>query len=207
MKRPGKRLPVFLLFALLSIQTAACKKQQPSSFAPQPSRVNAIAAKAPKKLNLEAFCDVRDVTVSAPMFELPAVDTPSTSKHNPTAWRWINVWASWCKPCVEELPMLQRWLPQLRRAGIEVEVTYLSVDEQAADMAPMLQKYPQLHDSLRITEIDALASWVQTIGLDAGATIPIHVFVAPDGRVRCVRTGGLQNQHYDAVNALLKSVP
>jgi cytochrome c biogenesis protein CcmG, thiol:disulfide interchange protein DsbE len=47
------------------------------------------------------------------------------------------VWASWCAPCKQELPMLDDAVERLRTNG--VEVVAVSVDESAADAEEFLQ--------------------------------------------------------------------
>lgn len=45
----------------------------------------------------------------------------------------LNVWATWCAPCREEMPALDRLQGQLGGAGFEVVA--LSVDQQGAQIA------------------------------------------------------------------------
>ena len=42
------------------------------------------------------------------------------------------------------------------------------------------------------------------LGLDRGAAIPIHVFVDPQQRVRCVRVGAVSEPDYKTVEHLLQ---
>ena len=51
----------------------------------------------------------------------------------------VNLWATWCVPCVEELPALDRL--QARLGGREFEVIALSVDREGRSVvAPFLDK-------------------------------------------------------------------
>jgi thiol-disulfide isomerase/thioredoxin len=43
----------------------------------------------------------------------------------------LNIWATWCTPCREEMPALDRLQAQL--GGPEFEVVALSVDQQGAE--------------------------------------------------------------------------
>jgi thiol-disulfide isomerase/thioredoxin len=49
----------------------------------------------------------------------------------------LNVWASWCAPCKQELPMLDDAAERLRTKG--VEIVAVSVDESAADAEEFLR--------------------------------------------------------------------
>jgi thiol-disulfide isomerase/thioredoxin len=49
----------------------------------------------------------------------------------------LNVWASWCAPCKQELPMLDDAVERLRTKGIEIVA--VSVDESAADAEEFLR--------------------------------------------------------------------
>ena len=49
----------------------------------------------------------------------------------------LNVWASWCAPCKQELPMLEDAVERLRTKG--VEIVAVSVDESAADAEEFLR--------------------------------------------------------------------
>ena len=39
----------------------------------------------------------------------PAARALDSKANHAGKWRWINFWATWCKPCLEEMPMLGRW--------------------------------------------------------------------------------------------------
>lgn len=60
----------------------------------------------------------------------------------------LNVWASWCDPCREESPLLQRWHARMRRAGgtvLGVDVLDVSSDARAFVREYGLT-YPMLRD-------------------------------------------------------------
>jgi peroxiredoxin len=52
----------------------------------------------------------------------------------------LNFWASWCKPCVEELPSLERLRRQLK--GAPVEIVGVSVDESWEPVKKLTQQRP-----------------------------------------------------------------
>jgi len=52
----------------------------------------------------------------------------------------LNVWASWCAPCKQELPMLDEAVERLRPKG--VEIVAVSVDESAQDAETFLNARP-----------------------------------------------------------------
>jgi thiol-disulfide isomerase/thioredoxin len=49
----------------------------------------------------------------------------------------LDVWASWCVPCKQELPMLDEMAGRLRRQGIEVLA--VSVDQERANVVKFLR--------------------------------------------------------------------
>ena len=46
--------------------------------------------------------------------------------------------------------------------------------------------------------------WFMALGMEPDSVIPVHLFVDPADRIRCVRLGALEEDHYDTVKALLK---
>ena len=51
---------------------------------------------------------------------------------------------------------------------------------------------------------ESLTDWMKSIGLDAGAGLPLHVFVTAENKVRCARAGAVSEHHLKLVQALLK---
>jgi thiol-disulfide isomerase/thioredoxin len=164
------------------------------------------AASAPSAS--EKWCDVFYAHEQAPLFELPPAE-PATGDQIPALaadrWLWINLWATWCAPCLREMPLLAEWHERLKKEGVSVEVWYLSVDEDPEDWRHFLERHPQVAGatSLRLEAISHLEPWLKKYRIDSPAAIPIHLLVAPGGKVCCGRVGQLHPADYPAVKKLL----
>ena len=191
------RLPALIAAAVAAATAlAACDGGSTRSGEPS-SRVNAVKGQA-RAVSADELCDVRHPDTRAPAFALPALAGPAPAATG--RWRWINVWATWCKPCVEELPRLGRWAT--RHAG-RVDLVLVSADATDAEVARYRAAHPAVPASARLADPDALPPWLTTLGLDAASPIPIHVLVDPEGRTRCVRAGGVGDGDLTAAEALL----
>jgi peroxiredoxin len=72
-----------------------------------------------------------DVGERAPDFTLPALTQGSLSLHDFSRQVVVlNFWATWCPPCVEETPGLEKFAEQMRLQG--VAVLGVSVDQDVA---------------------------------------------------------------------------
>ena len=89
----------------------------------------------------------------------------------------INVWASWCGPCIDEMPELQRFANSQGAAGTQVIGLALDTPEAIKDF---LTRVPVDYPSLVDTPGPADASvW---LGNRKGV-LPYSVLVAADGKI------------------------
>ena len=183
---------------LVSLVLAACTNNQPPPS--QTSRVDVV--KAPKASPAAAgFCDARFDGASAPRLTLPELAPGTNAPSAPRdRWVWLNVWATWCAPCLRELPLIARWQELL---GFDLWL--LSLDSDAETLAKFTAGRKELAHatSLRAANPDRLGQWFAANGLAADSSIPIHLLAGPGGVVRCVRMGGLEEERLGAVKAVL----
>jgi cytochrome c biogenesis protein CcmG/thiol:disulfide interchange protein DsbE len=105
----------------------------------------------------------------------------------------MNFWATWCVPCVDEMPLLQA---AHRRVG--ERVTFLGVDRE--DFRPEAQRF------LRRTGVTYASAYDRDGSLDARYRLrgtPTSVFIDADGRIRDQVTGPLTKAQLDAELAAL----
>jgi cytochrome c biogenesis protein CcmG/thiol:disulfide interchange protein DsbE len=69
----------------------------------------------------------------------------------------LNVWASWCKPCREESPLLQRWHERMERGG---QGTVLGIDalDASSDARAFIREYGLTYPMLRDPDAGAVQS-------------------------------------------------
>ncbi|HBQ12104.1 MAG TPA: hypothetical protein DEF51_13455 [Myxococcales bacterium] len=183
----------------LSIVTAAllfvgCGEEGPAP-AP-PSRVVAVAAEAPET---ESLCDATPNTRLA----LPPLAEGQTAP-SVEGRRWVNVWATWCRPCVEEMPLLERFSERLAEDGAPTTLSFVSADRDDESVARFRQSHGDMPESLRVSDPAAVAVWGATLGLGEAASLPLHVLTDEDGRVVCARAGAVSEDDYEAVLAVLR---
>ncbi|MCB9739225.1 MAG: TlpA family protein disulfide reductase [Deltaproteobacteria bacterium] len=116
-------------------------------------------------------------------------------------YRWINFWATWCKPCVEEMPMLGRWRDALVKDGTDFSLELWSVDEDREALDAAVAK--GLPGGAFLTTADKLGDWLEGFGLPRDAVLPVHALVDPAGKLRCVRLGSVRVPDYGKVRALV----
>ncbi len=193
------RLPALIAIA---IALGGCDDGRAASGAP-PSRV--VAVSATEEEAGEDLCDVAHDASSAPALAFPELGAGS-APGAPSGPRWINVWATWCRPCVEEMPMLRAWAERMGAEGAGVELVFLSADASDEAIATFRETHPDAPASLRVADPGALPAWVTTVGLDEGATLPIHVLTDARGRARCARTGAVSEGDYERVRDLVRTL-
>jgi cytochrome c biogenesis protein CcmG, thiol:disulfide interchange protein DsbE len=92
----------------------------------------------------------------------------------------LNFWASWCEPCREESPMLERWHRRMAdQGGTVVGVDVLDV---TADAQAFIDEYGLSYPMLKDKDGDALESF----GVVA---YPETFVIDRDGRITAVRRG------------------
>jgi thiol-disulfide isomerase/thioredoxin len=187
---------LFLLAAAAGCEDSAAQPVQPN---PE-GRFVAVAASG-KQATESDLCDVLKSPADAPSFAFPPLDGAAPPQG--PGYRWVNVWATWCPPCVEELSLITKWRDQLNQNGSKVELLLMSVDATPEAVTTFRGQHPEVAGTLRVTEPGQLESWLGSIGLDKGAPLPIHVFVDPQGKVRCARTGALRESDFALVKKLL----
>ncbi len=95
----------------------------------------------------------------------------------------VNIWASWCAPCVKEMPELQRFATQQGANG--VQVVGIALDDPSA-VAAFLAKLPVSYPIVLDTPGPADAG--VRFGNPKGV-LPYSILVSDDGRLLKQRIG------------------
>jgi len=128
-----------------------------------------------------------------PAITLPGLDgSPRTL---PAAWSGrpllVNVWASWCGPCIEEMPELQRFASQQGDNGVQVVGIALDdADAVRAFLARVPVAYPILLD------VPGPADAGVRLGNPKGV-LPYSVLVSAEGRLLKQRIGPFAHGEID----------
>ena len=105
-------------------------------------------------------------------------------------WVLVNVWASWCPPCRDEAPTLERFYTRERGKGF----TVLGIDSRdvSSDAVGFLRRYhityPQLHDGS--------AELYDAFGMTG---YPENFLVDPQGKLALVRRGAVTTSYLNDV--------
>ncbi len=105
-------------------------------------------------------------------------------------WVLVNVWASWCPPCRDEAPALERFYRRERRHGF----TVLGIDSRdvSSDAIGFLRRYRITYPQLR----DGSAELYDALGMRG---YPENFLVDPQGKLALIRRGAVTASYLNDV--------
>ena len=141
-----------------------------------------LEAKAPKPPAGTKIAERGDIVPTMRLSTLDGakVDIPQAWTGKPTL---VNLWASWCAPCLKEMPDLQAFSTAQGANGVQVVGI-------ALDDAPAVQAFLRQHGITYPVLVDAPgpADAGVRLGNPAGV-LPYSVLVSADGRLQKTRIG------------------
>lgn len=203
MRRPFVSSPLLVLTLTLACGGGGGDGGADKPKAAAPGRVAAVAPKKVEPVDVKEFCEPWSEAADAQPFAYPGL---SAGEGVSGKRRWVNVWATWCAPCIEELPRLKKWKEDLAKDGVTTDLVLLSVDGDAEAVSAFAQKHTQVQGTLEIENAEAMGPWLESLGLSQSSVLPIHFFVDADDKIRCIRMAGVSETDYEAVKQVLQQI-
>ena len=111
-------------------------------------------------------------------------------------WVLVNLWASWCIPCREEAPVLERFYRDRRGDG--TTVVGINVQDNQDDAGAFLRDHPTTYPQLRSVGNERSSAFGST-------GVPENFLVDPRGRLALIWRGPVDDRFLrDRVDPLIE---
>lgn len=221
MTRYGSRSGTLLALALAACGDGAPSKETPPpaggrrsegiTGSAQPGTTATASASATARAKApRALCDKAPAAAgkTLPEGELLRVEDgaaalPEKIPTGDTMWTWVNLWAGWCGPCKEEMPMLVAWEAKLKQAGTPMRLAFLSIDDDERQARRFLASQAAVKRSWRLAEGEGRTKWLGALGLPESPELPVHLLFDGKGALRCVVTGAISEADFERVRTIV----
>jgi thiol-disulfide isomerase/thioredoxin len=123
--------------------------------------------------------------------ELFAVSMPDLNNHTQALAQWkgkillVNFWATWCTPCVQEMP-------ELSKIQSENKITNAQIIGIGVDSAANIQEFSTKYKiSYPLYAADVAGSELLRKFGDSAGGLPFSLLIAPNGRIKKTYLGRL----------------
>lgn len=166
-----------LLIAIVALLFVACQRDEApdASNVPTPPAAVATPTTPPTATAQGEEGGNKPTEPEIPTLRLPALDgsTYDLAAHRGD-WVVVNFWATWCAPCLKEMPELSA-LDAMREHVEVVGLAYEDIDPD--DMRAFLEKHPVVYPVVILDVYAPPADFATPRGL------PMTYLIAPDGKV------------------------
>ena len=192
----------FALTALLSLSACGAPAGGKAGDATAQGAEDTKAADVAAPASSPTASAATPATAPAPLPERPELKIATlngdTFQLSERRGRWVvlNFWATWCAPCLKEMPELSRY----DTARDDVDVVGLAYEEiEPAEMRTFLETHPVDYPIAIIDTYDPPTDFATPRGL------PMTYVIAPDGKVAKQFMGPITGEDLDAIIGSAKS--
>lgn len=101
--------------------------------------------------------------------------------HNDTTYV-VNFWATWCKPCIEELPHFEMINSAYKNQKVKVILVSLDMPKQVeASLIPFIKRKKLQSKVIHLKDVDANA-WINKVDANWSGAIPATVIYSKEKR-------------------------
>jgi thiol-disulfide isomerase/thioredoxin len=102
-------------------------------------------------------------------------------QHNRGKVVLVNLWATWCSPCVEEFPSLVKLYNTYRERGLVVLAMAMDEPRSQGQVAPFLTRQKAIFPAF-IRKPGDVSAFIDAIDKDWGGQVPITYLYDRDGK-------------------------
>ncbi|AZQ65151.1 TlpA family protein disulfide reductase [Flammeovirga pectinis] len=100
----------------------------------------------------------------------------SLFNHKDDTVRIINFWATWCKPCVKELPYFEQANRYLKENNSKAKIILISLDMSEKNLVKYINKTELTSEVIWLDDADA-NSWIEKVNPNWDGAIPITLIL------------------------------
>ncbi|MEO0573418.1 MAG: redoxin domain-containing protein [Bacteroidota bacterium] len=94
----------------------------------------------------------------------------------------VNFWATWCKPCLEEMPYFQKTFEEQKNHGVELILVSLDMPSMWEKRLVPYVKEKELKGEVVILNDTKMNEWIPRIAENWGGGIPATLIYNKNGR-------------------------
>ncbi len=115
-----------------------------------------------------------------------------------------NFWATWCKPCVEEMPAFEKLYKEYQPKGVHVVFVSLDFKSKHAKVVEFADK-KELQGEVILLDAPDYNAWIDKVSTEWGGSIPATLVVKKTGNVQKFHEGSMTyNELVTFIKPLLK---
>ncbi len=144
-----------------------------ASTPPDMAKAAAMEQKAAPSLTIAAYPDDKKIELSQLYGKKPI---------------YLNFWATWCPPCVREMPFMNELYPQYKD---KLDFVVVSVDSKRSQLDEFVKK-TGYNFPIYTTDNESAG---KAFGLQG---IPTSVLITPDGKIAKIHIGSMSKEEMEA---------